>query len=294
MRSGKGDVAHGRHDSRRAEQFYQCVLKNRQQYSEKFTDDFELGRGAQRLSTLTQVFSIPKFISDGLDMGDIKQGQLGDCWFLSGLACLVRNHATERRQAATKRIIQPGCNRTKLAAAAGIYRFKFFSMGEFVDVFVDDRIVVDLAASCSDTAEWWAPLCEKAYAKFRGSFDNIDGGLPGWALTELTGGIAYNIDTRSVISEDYSKLFDWLDEVQEDSVISASNLQNGRNNDGISEGLVAFHAYSLLQVKKVTTRTGEQVKLVNLRNPWANTEWTGPWSDSSEEWRQVSEEQPRE
>lgn len=29
----------------------------------------------------------------------------------------------------------------------------------------------------------------------------------------------------------------------------------------------------------------EGVKLVQLRNPKGHTEWTGPWSDESEEWR---------
>jgi len=36
-------------------------------------------------------------------------------------------------------------------------------------------------------------LCEKAYAKFSGSYTKLWGGLPCWALTELTGGIAVEI-----------------------------------------------------------------------------------------------------
>ena len=27
--------------------------------------------------------------------------------------------------------------------------------------------------------------------------------------------------------------------------------------------------------------------LVEIRNPWAKTEWNGPWSDGSDEWRRV-------
>ena len=45
-------------------------------------------------------------------------------------------------------------------------------------------------ADRSETGEWWVPLTEKAYAKFCGSYDQIRGGCPCWALTDLTGGIA--------------------------------------------------------------------------------------------------------
>ena len=45
----------------------------------------------------------------------------------------------------------------------------------------------------STTGEWWVPLCEKAYAKFSGSYHRIIGGNTSWALTELTGGISVEI-----------------------------------------------------------------------------------------------------
>ena len=72
-------------------------------------------------------------------------------------------------------------------------------MGQFFTVVVDDRLPCDLKkksstqiarrASVSQTGEWWVPLCEKAYAKFIGSYKTLVGGKPCWGLTELTGGI---------------------------------------------------------------------------------------------------------
>ncbi|XP_078393244.1 calpain-1 catalytic subunit-like isoform X2 [Cetorhinus maximus] len=50
--------------------------------------------------------------------------------------------------------------------------------------------------------------------------------------------------------------------------------------------LVKGHAYSLTGVKEVQFRGG-LVKLVRLRNPWGEVEWTGAWSDSSSEWNQI-------
>ena len=48
------------------------------------------------------------------------------------------------------------------------------------------------------------PLCEKAYAKFNGSYNEIKGGAPCWALTELSGGIA--VEMRNLTHENVRKL----------------------------------------------------------------------------------------
>ena len=44
-------------------------------------------------------------------------------------------------------------------------------------------------------------------------------------------------------------------------------------------GLFGSHAYSVLRVKEI-----EGKRFVVLRNPWGDSEWTGPWSDGSKEW----------
>ena len=68
--------------------------------------------------------------------------------------------------------------------------FQFFKMGEWTDVIIDGRLPQQYRALPSDTHEWWVPLTEKAYAKFCGSYKNIVGGCPCWALTDITGGIS--------------------------------------------------------------------------------------------------------
>ena len=49
-------------------------------------------------------------------------------------------------------------------------------------------------------------------------------------------------------------------------------------------GLVAAHSYGLLQAITVTDENGEEIRLVQLRNPWGDFEWNGDWSDNSELW----------
>lgn len=66
------------------------------------------------------------------------------------------------------------------------------------------------------------------------------------------------------------------------------------------EGLVASHAYSIIQAKDVTNTpkvgvgviqvsahvgSTEHFQLVQLRNPWGTFEWKGDWSDKSTLWK---------
>lgn len=63
-------------------------------------------------------------------------------------------------------------------------------------------------------------------------------------------------------------------------------LLQGASNDGggseepIGNGLHSGHAYSINNIKKIST--GEV--LVQLRNPWGSCEWTGAWGDNDSRW----------
>uniref|UniRef100_A0A669PLS6 Calpain-3 n=1 Tax=Phasianus colchicus TaxID=9054 RepID=A0A669PLS6_PHACC len=58
----------------------------------------------------------------------------------------------------------------------------------------------------------------------------------------------------------------------------------------MSCGLVKGHAYSVTAVEE-TMFKGEKIRLIRLRNPWGQVEWNGPWSDKSEEWNFIKEEE---
>lgn len=55
-------------------------------------------------------------------------------------------------------------------------------------------------------------------------------------------------------------------------------------DEGLKQGLVTGHAYSLLSGKEVTLDNGSKMQLVKVRNPWGTGEWTGDWSDTSSLW----------
>ena len=74
--------------------------------------------------------------------------------------------------------------------------------------------------------------------------------------------------------------------IQHRAVICTSNLGDG-GNETIIKGLVCGHAYSLLKIEEVELEDGNYQRLVKIRNPWAQTEWEGPWGDGTEEWDAV-------
>lgn len=112
----------------------------------------------------------------------------------------------------------------------GVFRFRFWQFGEWVEVVVDDKLPVDVDGNLkfghnrTQTNEFWGPLLEKAYAKsvevihyniigsfsqlicrivyncvlccrLYGSYQAIDTGHIRDALVDMTGGLseAYNL-----------------------------------------------------------------------------------------------------
>lgn len=231
---------------------------------------------------------------------------MGDCWFLSALSSLAQplpeDSPLKIKEVAINRVLQTEHNKTDEARSTGCYRFKFFRLGEFVDVVIDDQLPTRKRACPSESNEWWVPLCEKAYAKFSGSYDKIIGGNTCWALTELTGGIT--VEMKNLTSENAilaseaadSRGFDLYNlfyKIQNRALICTSNLDDG-GNETITNGLVHGHAYSLLRIEEIIVGDegdGVTQKIVKIRNPWAQTEWTGAWGDGTAEWEDVSDEE---
>ena len=162
---------------------------------------------------------------------------------------------------------------------------KFFRMGEWVDIVVDDRLPTRKRAAPSDTDEWWVPLVEKAYAKFHGSYDNIEGGHVHTALEELTNGAGQRWSLRDKDVEQmfhtgelWQKMLRW----RQRSYLMGAGSPAGSDTDVSALGIVQGHAYSILDVATIDGNN-----LIQLRNPWGgDTEWKGAWGDNSDMWNE--------
>ncbi|XP_078097974.1 calpain-9 [Mustelus asterias] len=227
-----------------------------------------------------EICANPEFIVDGTTRTDICQGALGDCWFLSVIACLSLNkHVMEK-------VIPPGQGFGK--GYTGRFLFKFWQYGQWVEVVVDDRLPTTnnkLAFLYSkDNNEFWSPLLEKAYAKLKGCYESLYIGYPLEAMVDLTGGAPESFQ----ISEMPKDLWKFLRKLLEKGSIicCAKPGPVGVLNE---RGIVTGHAYSVTGVDQVQLKAGG-VELVRVRNPWGRVEWNGPWSDRSSEWNQVTDE----
>jgi len=232
----------------------------------------------------------PHLFVGGGDRFDINQGELGDCWLLAAMANLTMNKKVRSR-------VIP-LDQSFSEEYAGIFHFKFWQYGEWVDVVIDDYLPTrngKLVFIQSDsTEEFWSALFEKAYAKLHGSYESLKGGTTQEAMVDFTGGCTEMFDVSQSAP---SGLFMILLKAYERFSLMGASLEPDPNihEAKTSVGLVRGHAYSVTKVVKAkieTPRVSGEIPLIRIRNPWGNeTEWNGAWSDGSAEWGYVPDDE---
>ncbi|NXC66605.1 CAN14 protein, partial [Anhinga anhinga] len=233
----------------------------------------------------------PVFYAANRKQLDLCQGLVENCWFLAALEALTFH------QDILAAVIPQ--NQSFGRKYAGIFHFRFWHFGEWVDVVVDDRLPVNEAGELVFVSSvyknvFWGALLEKAYAKLYGSYEDLQIGQVSDALVDFTGGVniriklaaappdLWDILTRATYSRSLmgcqTRLGVYFPSVSLPCVQATKVLKNG---------LVAGHAYTVTGIRKVTCKDGPE-NLVRLRNPWGKIEWKGDWSDSSSKWELLS------
>ncbi|KAI4814305.1 hypothetical protein KUCAC02_003505 [Chaenocephalus aceratus] len=191
------------------------------------------------------------FCTKGASRFDFGQGAVGNCWFLAAISSLTF------RKALMVQVVPMDQNFNN---HAGIFHFRFWRFGKWVDVVIDDYL--PLMPRCADQA------CK-----------------------DFCGGVNVDYKLQEVHSAGHDdKLWSSLSNASScNSMICCGTAQKGGVlvNTVSNSGIVDAHAYSVTAVTEINYR-GSKVRLVRLFNPWGRKEWTGNWSDKSDRWQRVS------
>lgn len=234
-----------------------------------------------------KISSNPHLFRDGISSEDICQGMVGNCWFLASCAAIARSKTR------MKLVIPPGQRFIREPGYAGVFHFRFWRFGDWVDVVVDDKLPVLGGKLCfgrsSDMNEYWLPLLEKAYAKLNGSYKALEGGKTSDALEDLTGGMAVVYDLGDKTPSNLRRILSKA--LRNGTFVCAGITGSGGEQVDTHTGLISSHAYSVLKFAKVSLHHGRRDYLVKMRNPWGGRfEWKRAYSDSSSAWSNVIEE----
>ena len=122
--------------------------------------------------------------------GDVKQGLLGTCYFVSSIVSAISHLERVTDLFLTKEVNE-----------SGIYAVRFIINGEYKIITVDDYFVVNTdtglpAFTMSTKPLIWPLILEKAWAKLNGNFESIITGYPHDVLSFLIPGPSLYIDLK--------------------------------------------------------------------------------------------------
>lgn len=254
----------------------------------------------------------PHLFVEGASANDVTQGTLGNCWFVSACSALTHN------QKLLNRVIPDSEAQEWNEKYAGIFRFRFWRFGQWVEVVIDDLLPTRdgklLFARSKTPNEFWSALLEKAFAKLYGCYENLVGGQLSDALQDVSGGVAETIHVKKFLKGDESdsegRLFENLQTAFNLGALVVAAIA-AKTKDEIEQsldcGLVKGHAYAVSAVldidldasssshlRNLILGNKKKQKLIRLHNPWGEKEWNGDWSDNSAQWQNVSEEKKKE
>ncbi|CAL8104578.1 unnamed protein product [Calicophoron daubneyi] len=224
---------------------------------------------------------------DAAKYTDVILGELDDAWLLSSLSSIARY---------PQLLYHVISDKQQNADYLGVYRVRIWCFGEWIELLIDDRLPVIkgtndlLFARSEDKSVFWSALVEKAYAKFHGSYANLQEGTQAEAMENLTGGIVESIELKE--EKIPSDLLNRMIQYSQRCCLMGAFISKNDVSTGKTYGLVPGNTYSVITVRKVVYG-GRDVYLVRCRNPWGKTEWTGPWSDGSEQWSSIDEKEKK-
>ncbi|SPP89516.1 calpain-C [Drosophila guanche] len=221
---------------------------------------------------------------------DVVPGKMGDRWLVSCLGVLysLRN--------LFYRVVPADQSLNK---SQGIYRFRLWWCGEWVEVLVDDRLPTingRLAFMQPQSSNcFWAALLEKAIAKLHGSYEALKYGTRSDGLTDLLGGV---VKCMPIVA-DTIRPQTLKDQLASTCIVTclavkASSVQKKNIAERLPNGILVNVNYRLSSLDKVETLMGDSVQLICVKDTFSckpfgdKTNFLGDWSPLSKTWERVS------
>jgi WXG100 family type VII secretion target len=145
-----------------------------------------------------------------VDPNDISQGMLGDCYFMASLASVANN-----KPDLIKNMLHQNTDGTYTVSFYEKRNPLAFWDPEFkkVDITVDGNLPTKNGSlyfaaagdSVNGAGETWSAIVEKAYAKWKGGYENIEGGWTHDALQMISGKASTTIKNADLTWDDVKK-----------------------------------------------------------------------------------------
>eukprot|EP00405_Crypthecodinium_cohnii_P026405 CAMPEP_0206489210 /NCGR_PEP_ID=MMETSP0324_2-20121206/43041_1 /ASSEMBLY_ACC=CAM_ASM_000836 /TAXON_ID=2866 /ORGANISM="Crypthecodinium cohnii, Strain Seligo" /LENGTH=644 /DNA_ID=CAMNT_0053968719 /DNA_START=42 /DNA_END=1976 /DNA_ORIENTATION=+ len=212
------------------------------------------------------------FDKTGPKLLNVSQGNLGDCYFLSGLAAVANTHPD-----IIEKVFVGSGNIN--ARGRSVYRLHFMLDGKDQFVAIDDMIPMKpkgynprfYFASFHNGDNAWPALLEKGFAKLAGSYLAISGGLQYEAFQAITQAPVDHIFQSSKDTWEESKIWDFIKTAIDNKWPVGAGTSDRDHNIGTANG----HAYAIMSVD---TKKGK--KAIQVYNPWGTAnQYTGELKD---------------
>ncbi|EGF84352.1 hypothetical protein BATDEDRAFT_85291 [Batrachochytrium dendrobatidis JAM81] len=181
----------------------------------------------------------------------------------------------------------------------GIFRFRFFRFGTWVEVVVDDFL------PCTTQGEWlcslsknkqnlWVPLLEKAFSKLNGSYQLIKSIKPCTSVfADLTGNIPEQIDlsvfSQDALSEDSMQLFNAMDSLMRGGALISCFFQKSNPFGNACTDDLCSDMYAVTKVFYTHIKTSlfhkKTVPVVQIYKPFLNQ--SSSVSHTSPDWPSI-------
>ena len=184
-----------------------------------------------------------------INISDIKQGSIADCYFISSIMSLTKNFNIIYNLFKIKEINKKG-----------FYEIILFIEGQYKIIIIDDYLPVfndtnELCFCKSLKNEIWPCLLEKAWAKINGGYSNIIKGFAHNVLETLTGFPSLNLMHSSYSN---NQIMDYIMKSYKNKYLITSTTKDDFKETGIERN----HTYALICYYIINNIT-----IIKLRDP---------------------------